>query len=104
EALKGLVLKAESQVYAALSSLREAGARITLAGQARLTAAEAYKVETLRYKKGTGTVTDLLQAQAAWWTAKALYIRALFDRQQAVTALRLATAVTWPAGPSGGQQ
>jgi len=48
-----------------------------------MTAGEAYKIETLRYRKGTGTVTDLLQAQAAWWTAKARYIRALFDRQQA---------------------
>lgn len=104
EALKGLVLKAESQVYEALSSLREAGARIELAGQARLTAGKAYKVETLRYRKGTGTVTDLLQAQAAWWAAKARYIRALFDRQQAVTALRLATAVTRTAGQNGGQQ
>ncbi|VAW36969.1 hypothetical protein MNBD_DELTA04-355 [hydrothermal vent metagenome] len=104
EALKGLVLKAESQVYAALSSLREAGARITLADQARITAGEAYKIETLRYRKGTGTVTDLLKAQAAWWRAKAQYIRALFDRQQAVTALRLATAVIRPAGQSAGQQ
>lgn len=98
EALHGLMLKAESQVYAALSSLREAGARIALAGSARMTAAEAYKIETLRYRKGTGTVTDLLKAQAAWWQAKAQYIRALFDRQQAVTALRLATAVIRPAG------
>ncbi len=103
EALKELALKAESQVYAALSSLREAGARIDLAGKARMTAGEAYKIETLRYRKGTGTVTDLLQAQAAWWTAKARYIRALFDRQQAVTALRLATGVIRPAGRSGGQ-
>ncbi len=99
-ALHGLRLKAESQVYAALSSLREAGARIELAGKARMTAAEAYKIETLRYRKGTGTVTDLLKAQAAWWLAKAKYIRALFDRQQAVTALRLATAVIRPA-PNG---
>ncbi len=102
EALHGLMLKAESQVYAALSSLREAGARIALAGKARMTAAEAYKIETLRYRKGTGTVTDLLKAQAAWWQAKAQYIRALFDRQQAVTALRLATAVIRLAGQSDG--
>jgi len=104
EALNGLMLKAESQVYAALSSLREAGARIALAGKARMTAGEAYKIETLRYRKGTGTVTDLLKAQAAWWLAKAQYIRALFDRQQAVTALRIATAVTRPAERSAGQQ
>ncbi|MFW8602337.1 TolC family protein [Desulfobacterota bacterium M19] len=98
EALKELRLRAESQVYAALSSLREAGARIGLAAQARTTAAEAYKIEALRYRKGTGTVTDLLRAQAAWWQAKASYIRAMFDRQQALTALRLATAVIMPAG------
>ncbi len=101
-ALNGLRLKAEFQVYAALSSLREAGARIALAGKARMTAAEAYKIETLLYRKGTGTVTDLLKAQAAWWQAKAQYIRALFDRQQAVTALRLATAVIRPDGQSDG--
>ncbi len=97
EALRRLTLKAESQVYAALSSLREAAARIILAAKARTTAAEAYKIETLRYRQGTGTVTELLKAQAAWWQARAQYIKALFDRQQAVTALRLATAVIRPA-------
>ncbi|NOX24783.1 MAG: TolC family protein [Deltaproteobacteria bacterium] len=102
EALKRLTLKAESQVYAALSLLREAGARIALAGKARITAAEAYKIETLRYRNGTGTVTDLLKTQAAWWQAKAQYIRALFDRQQAVTALRLAVGVIRPAEAGGG--
>jgi len=104
EALKRLTLKAESQVYAALSSLREAGARTALAGKARMTAAEAYKIETLRYRQGTGTVTDLLKSQAAWWQAKAQYIRALFDRQQAVTALRLAAGVIRPAEAGGGPQ
>ncbi len=96
EALKRLTLRAESQVYAALSLLREAGARMALAGKARITAAEAYKIESLRYRKGTGTVTDLLKAQGAWWLARAQYIKALFDRRQAVTALRLAAGVIRP--------
>ncbi len=91
-ALKRLTLKAESQVYAALSSLREANTRISLAAEARRTAGEAYRIEALRYRKGSSTVTDMLKAQAVWWLARAQYIRALFDRQQAATALRLATA------------
>ena len=90
EALQRLRLTAESQVYAALSSLREAGAGIALAGEARMTAAAAYKIEALRYRKGTGTVTDLLKSQAAWWLTRAQYIKSLFDRQRALTALRLA--------------
>jgi len=103
EALKGLVLKAESEVYSSLSSLREAGARIVLAGKARMTAAEAYKIEALRYREGAATVTDLLKAQAAWWVAKAQYRRAMFDRQKAMTALRLATATIGPGARTVGQ-
>ena len=94
--LQALRLEARSQLLAARSALKEAEARLGLARKIQESAAEAFRIEKLRYEKGAGTVTDLLQAQAAWQTAKAQLTQALYDKAAAMTAIRLAAGTILP--------
>jgi len=94
--LRALRLQAKSQVLSALSSLKDAEARLLVSKKVQQSAKEAFRIEKLRYDKGAGTVTDLLKAQAAWQQAKAQYIKALYDINSAVTALKLATGTILP--------
>ncbi len=89
--LKDLRLKAKSQILSAISNLNEAISRIELAKQARKTAKEAFRIQSLKYETGAGTVTDMLKAQAAWANAQANFVQALFDRQRAIVAVELAS-------------
>ncbi len=92
--LRSLRLQASSQILSAISSFKEAVARLELSRSVQDTAYEAYRIEKLKYEKGAGTVTDMLKAQAAWDQAKDSMIRALYDRVSALTALRLYTGRT----------
>ncbi len=94
--LQALRLEARSQLLAARSALEEADARLGLARKIQKSAAEAFRIEKLRYEKGAGTVTDLLQAQAAWQTARAQLTQALYDKAAAMTAIRLAAGTILP--------
>ncbi len=96
---EALLLQAESEVLAARSALEEAGARLRMARKAEETAKEAFRIEKIRYRVGTGSVTDLLAAQAAWRNARARSIGALYDRVRAVTAFRLATGAILRSRP-----
>jgi len=89
--LRDLKLLAKSQILSSISSLKEANARIELAKQAQKTAKEAFRIQSLRYETGAGTVTDMLKAQASWANAQADFIQSLFDRQRAVVSLELSS-------------
>ncbi len=91
ERLRSLDLQAKSQVLSALSALKEARARLELSKSVQNTAREAFRIESLKYEKGAGTVTDMLKAQAVWTQAKVSLVKALYDKVSAITALRLYT-------------
>ncbi len=67
-----------------------------LSRKVQKSAKEAFRIEKLRYEKGAGTVRELLKAQAAWQSARAQYIRALFDIHTALNAVKLATGSILP--------
>ena len=83
-------LNARTEIVHAISNLREARHRLQVAASARATAEESYRIEELRYRKGSGTVTDSLLAQAAWLESRANELAALFDVQVAGVGYRLA--------------
>ncbi len=83
--------EAITQISMALSSLKEAEARIQLANKVQDTAEEAFRIEKLKYEKGAGTITDVLKAQATWDETKASLVKALFDKTKALTDLYLYT-------------
>ncbi len=89
--LRDLRLLAKKQILSSISLLKEANLRIELAREAKKTAKEAFRIQSLKYETGAGTVTDMLKAQAAWANAQANFIQALFDRQRALVAVELAS-------------
>jgi len=99
-------LNARTEVMHAVSNVREAKHRFEVAVSARKTAKETYRIEELRYRKGAGTVTDSLLAQAAWLSARADELAALFDMQKAVVDYRLATGTIDEGltGPESGKK
>ena len=85
-------LKARQEILHAVSAIAEARARVEAAKLALKSAKEAFRIERLRYSSGSGTVTDMLLAQAQWLDSRARYYQALYDHHAAVVAYRLATA------------
>ncbi len=83
EELRQKRLSAKQQIEAAMSKLIETNAQIQRYKSARQTAKEAYRVESLRYKTGAGTVTDMLLSQSAWLNAEADYLYALYRNHKA---------------------
>jgi len=92
EKKRAVVLNAQREVAEALSRLSEAQAQLVSLKEARAKAKEAFRVESLRYRSGAGTVTDMLLAQAAWLEAEAAYLEALYRLVQAQIAYQRATA------------
>jgi len=92
EKKRAVVLNAQREVAEALSRLSEAQAQLVSLKEARAKAKEAFRVESLRYRSGAGTVTDMLLAQAAWLEAEAAYLEALYRLVQAQIAYERATA------------
>lgn len=91
EALRAGVLRATKEIEDALSSVREAEARIGLAENAVLQAKEALRIEELRYKTGASSITDFLLAQSAFSLAEAGRLQALYDYTAAVIEFKRAT-------------
>ncbi len=81
EAWGGLAT-ARAQVQAARAGEREAG--------------EALRVETLKFRNGASTVTDLLAAESALWTATANRIRAEYRVVDGQAGVLLATGALEP--------
>ena len=68
-----------SEVEQAFGALTEARARLEFASQGEIEAREALRIENLRYHGGESTITDLLGAEAALWSATANRLQAGYD-------------------------
>ena len=67
------------QVREAHAAVATAQLQIEVAEQGLSEAEEVLRIETLRYKTGTSTITDLLGAEAAHWNARAKLTQARYD-------------------------
>src|SRR5574340_598216 len=68
-----------SEVEQAYGALAESRARLDAAIQGEAEASEALQIETLRYHNGESTITDLLNAESALWSATASRLQAGYD-------------------------
>lgn len=68
-----------SEVEQAFGALAESRARLDAATQGETEAREALRIETLRYRHGENTITDLLGAESALWSATASRLQAGYD-------------------------
>ncbi len=67
------------EIEQSFGALSEARARLETATQGEAEATEALRIETLRYHSGENTVTDLLDAESALWSATANRLQAGYD-------------------------
>jgi TolC family type I secretion outer membrane protein len=77
--LRDTVNQVSSEARAALGGLNTASAQLEAALRGLEEAEEAMRIESLRYDAGRSTVTDLLSAEAARWSAMAALNQAKFD-------------------------
>lgn len=68
-----------SEIEQAFGALSESRARLEAATQGETEATEALRIETLRYHSGENTLTDLLSAESALWSATASRLQAGYD-------------------------
>ena len=68
-----------SEIEQAFGALAEARARLGAATQGETEAREVLRIETLRYHNGENTITDLLSAESALWSATASRLQAGYD-------------------------
>lgn len=67
------------EVQEAWGGISTGKAQLATAQRAQQEADEALRIETLRYRSGAGTVTELLAAEAAQWAAQASLSQAHYD-------------------------
>ncbi|WP_186764432.1 TolC family protein [Pistricoccus aurantiacus] len=80
ERLRGVVDDVTTEARAAFGGLQTADQRLQSARRALEEAEEALRIETRKYRAGRSTVTDLLSAEAARWTALASLNQAEYER------------------------
>jgi outer membrane protein TolC len=68
-----------SEIDQAYGALAESRARLDAATQGEAEADEALRIETLRYHSGENTISDLLGAETALWSATASRLQAGYD-------------------------
>ena len=90
-----------SEIEQAFGALSEARARLEAATQGETEASEALRIETLRYHSGENTITDLLGAESALWSATASRLQAGYDITVSQARLLRATGELAPtaSGP-----
>ncbi len=86
-----------SEVLQAAGAVDESRARLGVAAQGEREADEALAIETLRYQQGESTVTDLLGAEAALWSARVNRLQASYDAVASDARLLRATGELSPA-------
>ncbi len=91
--LDNIKLNAHTELLHAVSLLRSARHRFKVARDIRATAIESFRIENLKYRKGAGTITDSLIAQAEWLSARANELSALYDIHRAIVAYKLAAGI-----------
>lgn len=68
-----------SEIEQAFGALAESHGRQETATQGETEASEVLRIETLRYRSGDNTITDLLGAESALWSATASRLQAGYD-------------------------
>lgn len=96
ERLRHLELKIRYEIEIARTQLQTAWERVQTSGQAVGQAEESFRVVKEKYDLGKGTLTDVLDSQAALVTAEGNYARALADVAVADAQRKLATGEILP--------
>lgn len=71
-------------------NIENAQKRIEVALKAVETVKENLRIEVLKYETGSGTSTDIIDAQTSLLRAEADYLQAIYDKNIAVASLRKA--------------
>lgn len=87
---RSLRLEINQEVKEAFVSLENAGKRIEVASKAMEAAKENFRVETMKYGKGAGTTTDVVDARTNLVRIETDYYQALYDRDLAIAGVRRA--------------
>jgi outer membrane protein TolC len=90
ERLRKLNLQIRQDVETAVLDISSSTKRVEALEKALDQARESLRIETLKYNLASGTVTDVLDAQAAQLVTETNYYRALADFRTALAKLRLA--------------
>jgi outer membrane protein TolC len=90
ERLRKLGLQVRQEVETAIVNVDSSSERVKAIEKAIEQARESLRIETLKYNLGAGTVTDVLDAQAALLVTETNYYRALADFRTALARLELA--------------
>jgi len=89
--LRKLELQIRLDVETALLNVDSARKRVQATRKAIEQATESFRIETEKYDLGKGSITDVLDAQAAMLDAQTNHYRALADQSLALAQLGLAT-------------
>lgn len=81
----------ELEVQTAALSIQSSLSRIEAARTGQEQATESYRIESMKYELGKGTILDTLDAESSLLQADVTYYRALADYYTAKAKLRLAT-------------
>lgn len=87
QAIRGRELQVRAEVTAAYSALISAYQTIALQARNKIASAEALELGTQRYRVGSGSYIELLDARIAAERADADYVTAVYDYHKAVAAL-----------------
>jgi len=90
ERLRKLNLQVRQEVETAVLEVRSNSERVKATEKAIEQARESLRIETLKYNLGSGTITDILDAQTALLLTETTYYRALADFRTALARLKLA--------------
>jgi outer membrane protein len=90
ERLRKLNLQVRQEVEIAVLDVRSSSERVKATEKAVEQARESLRIETLKYSLGSGSITDVLDAQSALLQTETTYYRALSDFRTAIARLKLA--------------
>jgi outer membrane protein len=90
ERLRKLNLQVRQEVEIAVLDIRSNSERVKATEKALEQARESLRIETLKYSLGSGSITDVLDAQSALLQTETTYYRALSDFRTAIARLKLA--------------
>jgi len=90
ERLRKLNLQVRQEVDTAVLDVRSSSERVKATEKALEQARESLRIEILKYSLGSGSITDVLDAQSALLQTETTYYRALSDFRTAIARLKLA--------------
>lgn len=94
ERLRKLELQIRQEIETAMLDIQASTQRVSAIRQAIDQAKETVRIERLKYDLGSGSLTDMLDAQSALLQTETNYARALADYHVATARLKLATGET----------